>query len=387
MRVIGYGICGPGEAKRYMSETLEEFTRLCDKTIILMNGTEDSCRAEIELCQRLRIHWYLDGREWGKMQWKIKEDFVSKIVSAFANKNDVMVCLDMDERFDRHLTKEWLIRMPYDAYKVFIVDLWNDAEHYKPESCFWNTRIWRWTGNTEWIRKPVHCGLAPRWAVAYNRYAPFLLIHKGLMRVGDREKKIARYEKYDPHQIHLAHPYYAMLHSDTAEPFDEEALHATIDTEVQSYKQTKPRTPPLMAQEKGRYAYVINPGGVTIDIPEKQLAETLKRNGFTFVGWADDAEKEMEDMFSSSAEDVIIEDAKKADGDYQESQVELQEGKRDARASAEDLPDIEEEEKEPAPSGVSKLRAAPAAPPRTTVRNRVGMKEAEKKRQTAKTKK
>lgn len=306
MRVIGYGICGPGEAKRYMRETLEEFARLCDEVMILCNNTHPD--EEDAMIEEFGFHMVQDTREWGKLQWKIKEDFVSNHVSKIARPGDVMVCLDMDERFDRFMTKEWLLTMPFDAYKVFVVDLWNDPEHYKPESCFWNTRIWRWIGNTEWVRKPVHCGLAPRWANAYNRYAPFLLIHKGLMAKEDRERKIKRYEKYDPHAVHLAKPYYAMLHSDRADPFDEDALHETIATEVATYKQSKPRSTPTMANKKGRFAYVKNPGGNVYDIPEAQLQETLKRPGFEFIGWADDAAAEMEELFSEDGEEVSRKD-------------------------------------------------------------------------------
>lgn len=380
-KVIGYGICGPGESGRFMRETLEEFKRLCDETIILCNNALPQDKM---LIYEYGFRMVQDNREWGKLQWKIKQDFVRAHVAPRAAVGDMMVCLDMDERFDRHITKEWLLEAPFDAYKVFIVDLWNDPEHYKPSSCFWNTRIWRWTGNTEWIPKPVHCGLAPRWAVAYNRYAPFLLIHKGLMLKEDRARKVARYEKYDPHQQHLGKQYYWMLKEDTAEAFDEEAMHATIADEVATYKQTKPRTPPTMAQPKGRFAYVINPGGITVDIPEKQLKETLKRPGFTFVGWADDAEKEMEEMFAEDEGNVESGtpsgsyqrpmDAEKAEVEDLNKRDDVQIGKRESRAAAEALPDIED-------------GAAVELAPGVVGRNRLGMKQNEKKRKAVKAKK
>lgn len=383
-RIIGYGICGPGEAGRYMRETLEEFKRLCDETIILCNnvGPEEKL-----LCYEFGFQMVQDNREWGKEQWRIKKDFVDEFVSKLAKEGDVMVCLDMDETFDRHLTRDWLLKMPFDAYKVFIVDLWNDPEHYKLESCFWNTRIWRWNGNTEWIVKPVHCGLAPRWAVAYNRYAPFLLIHKGLMLREDRQKKIKRYEKYDPDAKHLAPIYYEMLASDTAKPFDEEAMHATIAKEVETYKQTKPRTK-SMAIPRGRFAYVQNPGGVVIDIPEKQLQETLKRKGFVFVGWADDANKEMEELFAEEGDapegQSMPTGVPYQAGSYQRSMA-------DEKAEVDDLnagddaalatPTARDEaEALPEPEYA---QAAPAAPA-LVMKNRVGMKEGEKIRKAKK---
>lgn len=303
MKVIGYGICGPGEAKRYMRETLEEFQRLCDEVVILCNNTGPEEKA---LIYEFGFRMVQDHREWGKLQWKIKQDFLDTHIRRKAEPGDVMVGLDMDERFDKHLTREWLLAMPFEAVHTFVVDLWNDEHHYKPKSSFWKVQIWRWNGNVEWTKKPLHCGLAPRWAASYNRYAPFLMIHKGLMDPENRKRKIERYEKYDPHAQFLSKAYYHhTLHSDTAEPFDEERLHATIEAEVKTYQQSKPRTA-TMSQPKGRFAYVRNPGGVVVDIPERMLDETLKRGGFEFIGWADDAAAEIEEMFSDDEGEKTI---------------------------------------------------------------------------------
>lgn len=307
MKVIGYGICGPGEANRYMRETLEEFKRLCDVATFLVNVHPDNltgCTDEINLIEEYGFSWTIDTREWGKFQWKMKQDFIDREVSVFAQNGDMMVALDMDEVLDPHLTKEWLLQAELDAYNVFVVDLWNDPEHYKPESCFWNIRLWRWNGVTKFKAKPVHCGIAPEWTYHYSRWAPFILKHYGLMKKEDRAKKIARYEKYDPDKKYLGHQYYWMLTQDTAEPFDEEALHTTIANEVATYKQTKPRNPLPMTQKKQRYAYVQNPAGATVDIPEKHLKQTLARQGFRFIGWADDAQEEIAKMFDDADDSI-----------------------------------------------------------------------------------
>lgn len=304
MKVVGYGICGPGEASRYMRETMEDFKRLCDVTVILCNNVGPQEKAMI---YEYGFRMVQDNREWGKLQWKIKQDFLQTEVSRFADDGDMVVCLDMDETLDRRLTKQWLIEAPLDAYQVFIVDLWNDPEHYKPKSCFWNCRIFRWNGIIDFTKKPVHCGLAPEWARAYNRYAPFLLLHKGLMLKKDRERKIARYEKYDPNMIHLGRPYYAMLTEDSAELLDERSLHDTIAKEVESYKQSRPRGPSIYMNKKNeRFAYFRNPAGFTVDVPERHVELTKKQPGMTFVGWADDAAAEIEDLLAE--DDEIIED-------------------------------------------------------------------------------
>ncbi len=380
MQVIGYGICGPGESGRYMRETMEEFKRLCDRVVILCNNAGVG---EYDLIREYGFDIVEDEREWGRLQWKIKQEFMEEHIAPIASIGDVMVCLDMDERFHRSLSKDWLRRMPFDAYKVFIVDLWNDDKHYKPVSCFWNTRIWRWNGNIEWWAKPVHCGLSPKWAVAYNRYAPFILVHKGLMAKSDRDRKIKRYEKYDPHARHLAKPYYAMLHSDAAEPFDEDAIQDTISDEVATYKQSKPRSIPFMAQPKGRFAYVTNPGGITVDIPEKQLAETLKRPGFTFIGWADEAEREMEELFDEG--DILEgdEDAPKPTrGSYQRStrdeKAELDQRNKTDDADIDDLSPRDEADKLPEVGESTTARSG------SVLRNRLGFKENDAIRQAKK---
>lgn len=292
-KIIGYGLVGPGEAGRYMRETLECFKRLCDEVILLVNNAD---QAEIDLINEYGFKYRLDRRTWGEHQWRIKQDFIERDIKQLANEGDVLVCLDMDEVLSERCTKEWLLEAPLDAYHVFVVDLWNDPQHFKPESCFWNVRIWKWNGETKYKAKPVHCGLAPEWTYHYHRHAPFLLLHKGLMAEEDRLRKIKRYEKYDPHAEHLDKQYYDMLKSNTARPFDEEAMADQIAEEVATYNQSKPRKD-MVKKPKPRFAYVKNPHGITIDIPEKHLNQTLKRKGFEFIGWAEEDREEIEAMF------------------------------------------------------------------------------------------
>ena len=301
-KVIGYGICGPGESGRYMRETLECFKRLCDEVVILCNNCD---QAELNLIDEYGFKRFNDRREWGAHQWRIKQDFIERDIKQVANEGDVLVCLDMDEVLSERITKEWLMEAPLDAYHVFIVDLWNDPQHFKLESCFWNVRIWKWNGETKYKAKPVHCGLAPEWTYHYHRHAPFLLLHKGLMLEEDRERKIKRYQKYDPTAKHLDKIYYDMLKSNTARPFDENALADQIAEEVATYKETKPRAD-MVKKPKERFAYLRNPHGVVLDIPERHVDMTMKRGGFEFIGWADEDTDEIEAMFEEDDEEVGV---------------------------------------------------------------------------------
>jgi len=88
MKVIGYGICGPGEAGRYMKDTLDEFKRLCDAVIILCNNVD---QAEIDLIKEYGFEFRRDRREWGAHQWQIKQDFIQRDIQQLANEGDMLV--------------------------------------------------------------------------------------------------------------------------------------------------------------------------------------------------------------------------------------------------------------------------------------------------------
>ena len=122
------------------------------------------------------------------------------------------------------------------------------------------------------------------------------------MERDSRQRKLQRYKKYDPHAAHLDRKYYDMLKSDTAQPFDFEALSKQIADEVATYNQSKPKQ--TMKKKKERYGYVKTPHGMTVDIPEKHIERTLKRPGFEWIGWADEDQEEIEEMFEDTKLDT-----------------------------------------------------------------------------------
>ena len=259
MRIVGYGLCTKGESDRYMRATLDEFKRLCDDTIILCNNAGPK---EKKLIKEYGFKTVEDNREWGTNQWRIKQDFVENHVSKL--NPDWCISLDMDEtlngltrsRFEEYANKLW-------AMHVFVVNLWNDG--YKFRRCFWNVRAWKWTGETEFEQKPLHCGLAPKWAYYINQYAPFLLLHYGLKKKEDRLAKVERYKQYDPTKRFTSKEYYADLLDDTCDILDLEELAKKVEQEVASYKQ-QPKSY-KMAEVK-KFVFIRRPSdGQVFDVP------------------------------------------------------------------------------------------------------------------------
>ena len=65
MKIAGVALCGPGEAGRYMEQTLKEFNRLCDVTVIVRNNAGEE---EAALIKKYGAKGYEDNRERGRYQ-------------------------------------------------------------------------------------------------------------------------------------------------------------------------------------------------------------------------------------------------------------------------------------------------------------------------------
>lgn len=267
--IIGYGVCGK-EADRYLEATLKEFARLCDDTIILLNNATDK---EKELITKYGFKTIEDNREWGMWQHRIKEDLMQEVKKLNPTH---CVCLDMDEVFDQELTKDKLVKL-FDtghALYFYMVNLWEEGWNRKQS--FWNIRAWTWSEDLKFENKPLHCGLAPAWCYRFGSYAPYFVKHYGLMKKEDRQKKIARYEKYDPEAKFKAKQYYDALHNDGYDILDENFIRNAIANEVGIQKKRE------NTEVKKVFYYVESPAGKVIDVPEKNLKETLSR-GFKLI--------------------------------------------------------------------------------------------------------
>lgn len=289
-KIVGYGLCGSNQP--YLENTLKEFKRLCDETIILLNNASQH---EKQLVKKYGFSYVEDNREWGKLQWKIKEDFIVNHVSKL--KPNLCVCLDMDEVFDKNLTKEGLYKLyasEFPAFYFFIVNLWDEG--YNAQRNFWNIRAWKWIPSYgfKYPQKNLHCGLAPEWVWARGFYAPYLLKHYGLKDKERREKKAERYKKYDPDAKYIAKEYYQSLESSPqVTPFDEDELHQHVVDYVYTYKQTfvnhmdKKEELVIIETLSGEQAYV----------PKEKLSEYTKQ-GCKYIGGYNDIDETLDETLS-----------------------------------------------------------------------------------------
>lgn len=288
MFIVGYAIVGGGEADRYLEDTcLKSFKNLCDDAIILGNNLTDK---ERELIGKYGYKIVEDNREWGKNQHIIKEDFLKNHVAKM--NPDATVCLDADEELCTTRAKLEEYASKGQAWYVYIANLWENG--YRKDWSFWNVRFWVWDWKEKlgeaffkFENRPLHCGLAPKWAYHLNLYAPFLLKHYGLKEKESRMAKVRRYEKYDPNQVYRAPQYYEVLKTDHYEEFDEKDIQKQLDEHIESIHQPLNKKLPGFHKKRKEYLILREADGFTFTIPENvlptQLKQKFKGKGFKLV--------------------------------------------------------------------------------------------------------
>ncbi len=236
-KIVAMMVVGPGEADRWLEPVLEQRKKLADDMVIVQNNTDPKTQ---KLIKKFGYWTYHDDREWGIYQPNIKTDLLAKVAKL---KPDWILPSDADEIYDKYFTREEaekLMQVNYAGYYFAIVNLWDDEEHYRHDLSFWNVRFFRYMPQfpLNFGTKKVHCGLAPAIVYKYGANAPFIVKHYGLMRAEDREKKVERYNKYDPKAIYKGREYYDKLKNNKQiTTFNEDDFHAKVANEVAGLNQ------------------------------------------------------------------------------------------------------------------------------------------------------
>lgn len=273
-KIVGLMVCGPGEADRYLQASLDEFSRLCDDAVICLNNADEKTKAMVKASG---FWWYESDREWGKYQPYIKTELLAKI---WKLKPDIILPLDADEVYDQGFTREqaekWGSQYPGCYFRI--IDLWDEPTRHRESMSFWNIRMFsgRRDLGHEYVKKNLHCGLAPGWAYQYGAYVPFMVKHYGLMKREDRMRKVERYKKYDPDAIFKDKSYYdALAEEATGSYFDEEQYHNKLAAEVARYGDQHKK---IVTMPEKQFVMVKNlKTGSLVDIPEELLESHLKR--------------------------------------------------------------------------------------------------------------
>lgn len=276
-------VTGPHE--KYLKRSLQELKRLSDTAVVVGNNTDKETE---DLIRGFGFDFYRDDREWGLHQPKIKTDLL-KYVGKYDP--DWVIAIDSDEVFPPEFDRkeaERLANTDEIAYQFLVVNLYNDSEHfYHGEGIqrFWNVRFYKYMPEhgLEFLKRNVHCGLAPPICYQYAWHAPYYLEHYGLMLKKDRLRKADRYDRYDPNAKCMSRAYYDDLVADHDPiPFNRQKLLNQLSEELKSLNKTRKR-PTLTQAITMEYVVVKRlKDGKNITIPKKNLEDTLLQ-GFELV--------------------------------------------------------------------------------------------------------
>lgn len=249
MNIVGFMVVGSGEADRYLERSLKEFKRLCDDALIVCNNTDPKTEA---LITSYGYEWYRDDRTWGEHQPSIKSDLLKRLGET---KNpDWIIAIDSDETFAPEFTREeaeTLTKIDEIAWYFMVVNLYNDEEHFAHDvgiQRFWNIRFYKYLPEygLDFLKKNLHCGLAPPIAYRYGWHAPYYLLHYGLMKPEDRAKKVARYRQFDPNAKFKSHVYYDDLGRELKmHPFDPQGLLRKLKESADCVPRKRPTLPKI----------------------------------------------------------------------------------------------------------------------------------------------
>lgn len=284
MKIVAFMVVGDGEADRYLAKTLRQLW--ADDIAICLNNADPKTE---KLVRKYASMVVVDNREWGKEQWRIKQDFLLKVAEL---QPDWIWCLDADEIFDRRFTRskaEALARSKTDvAYQFWCIQLWNDEKTWRPDLSFPNVRFYKFIPSFGLHFHPtaLHCGLAPLYAYKFASDSGLIFKHYGLMDRENRRRKVARYDQYDPTAKYKGKEWYAGLRNESAHtlPFEEnEAFYAMLK-ESNVIERHKNKLPKTMNQKKARIFLFRNKHGKVVEaVGERQFNQFSKTPGFTYL--------------------------------------------------------------------------------------------------------
>jgi hypothetical protein len=273
MKIATFALCGPGEAGRWLEQTLQQF-HWVDAICVCLNNVGPEERRIVEKYADFLIE---DGRIWGENQWRIKQDFLARVVEKIAP--DWIICHDMDEIFDPRFNRAMAEKLAsgHDvAWYFWCLQYWNTPERVRMDLSFPNIRFFKVMPELgmDFLAQALHCGLAPKYAYRFGSQSGLWFGHYGLMSAADRARKVARYAQYDPGAVYKGKSWYDGLKNERAASLPVEEAIRRIPEFIFRNKPVKATS---MAKDQQVFVFINKHGKAVEAVGEKQRQEFRNR--------------------------------------------------------------------------------------------------------------
>ena len=274
MKIAAFLIVGAGEADRWLERILKQLWWV-DTVCVCLNRADEATKALVyKHADMIRE----DDREWGKEQWRIKQDTLSALIEQYSP--DWVWCLDADEIFDPRFDRAMAEKMAAGddiAWYFWCLQCWNSEDSIRMDLSFSNIRFFKVLPEMglHFLAQALHCGLAPMYAYKYGSQSGLWFKHYGLMKAEDRAKKVARYDRYDPNAKFKGKIWYDGLRNERAVGIPFEDAVKKIPEFI--YRKKPVRAAKHMSKDRQMFMFQNKFGKAVEAVGQKQREEFLKR--------------------------------------------------------------------------------------------------------------
>lgn len=222
MRVIAHMVVGPGEAERYLDQTLTRIQLWADLIYCAIDARAST--DEFDVVRYRATHWQVLGSTWEDHEGKFRQAAWASMEQAVnPTGQDFILAIDADEVVHDYAMVQLAAReYPNSRIGFKFHEMWSPTHYrvdgkWKPYEAF---IMFPYKPSGIFKDRPIACGREPTYVgtLPIARVVSDML-HYGYARPGDRKYKLERYMRLDGGKYHDVNHLRSIGHTPALEPW------------------------------------------------------------------------------------------------------------------------------------------------------------------------